>query len=91
MLAENLRPEPPLPLLNELQTAVDNLCCGESEVISGAARDLIALAITYPALVRYYSRTLTCVARVRAPFSDGPVLGELLSSLGLADLTAPRD
>ena len=91
MLAENLRPEPPLPLLNELQTAVDNLCCGESEVISAAARDLIGLARKYPALVRYYSRTLACVARVRAPFSDGPVLGELLTSLGLADLSAPQD
>jgi hypothetical protein len=80
-----------MPLLDELQTAVDNLCCGESDVISGAARDLIALARKYPALVGYYSRTLTCVACVRAPFSDGAVLAELLASLGLVDLPAPRD
>jgi hypothetical protein len=91
MLAKSLRPELPMSLLDELQTAVDNLCCGESDVISGAARDLIALARKYPALVGYYSRTLTCVACVRAPFRDGAVLAELLASLGLADLPAPRD
>lgn len=88
MLAQSPRPEPSMLLLDDLQAAVDNICCGDSAVIAAAARDLMALASEYPALVRYYARTLACVARVRASFDDGPVLGELVRSLGLGELSA---
>lgn len=76
-----------MPLLDQLQAAVDDLCCAESVIIETAARTLVGIAEQHPDIVRFYARTLVCVAGVRARHRDGPALLELLAVLGLVQST----
>lgn len=70
-------------LLDQLESAVDDVCSDDPGSIAGATATLMTLARRYPALVKGYQRTLMCVARVRAPRAEGPALSELLGMLGL--------
>jgi hypothetical protein len=71
-------------VLGTLEGAVDALCSSEPAHVAGAVATLTLLAGQHPALVRFYRRTIACVARARSDFAEGPALAQLLGMLGLA-------